>query len=213
MAPWQRFVYWYHDLFRIAQTTMHDKWVKRLRILAFLAASSIATQGVLHSVLGYVGLGNLLRRSGSVDELVQRTSLETGALAGALGSEDNARKLIDALDRSNALLASLEGVSAKLGRTLDKTDARVFGTGGEMDQTQQAVEQLNATLADARASLKKADAVLAEAQKIGANTAAATEDLAALRAQIEESVRKVGGLIDEVNRKWPFKRDTELKLP
>ena len=63
MAPWQRFVYWYHDLFRIAQTTMHDKWVKRLRILAFLAAASLAAQVVLHRVLGYVGLGNLLPSS------------------------------------------------------------------------------------------------------------------------------------------------------
>ena len=136
-----------------------------------------------------------------------------GALGGLLGGDENAQKVIDALERSNALLASLDGVSVKLGRTLDKADARVFGSGGVMDQTQQAIEQLNATLADARASLKKADAVLAEAQKVGANTAAATEDLAALRAEVEASVRKVGSLIDEVNRKWPFKRDTELKLP
>ena len=63
MAPGQRLVYWYHDLFRIAQTTMHDKWVKRLRLLAFLAASSIATQVVLHTALGYVGLGDLLPSS------------------------------------------------------------------------------------------------------------------------------------------------------
>src|SRR5512146_103813 len=136
-----------------------------------------------------------------------------GALGGLLGGDENAQKVIDALERSNALLASLDGVSVKLGRTLDKADARVFGSGGVMDQTQQAIGQLNATLADARASLKKADAVLAEAQKVGANTAAATEDLAALRAEVEVSVRKVGSLIDEVNRKWPFKRDTEIKLP
>jgi len=136
-----------------------------------------------------------------------------GALGGLLGGDDNAKKVIDALEHSNALLASLDGVSVKLGRTLDKADARVFGSGGVMDQTQQAIGQLNATLADARASLKKADAVLAEAQKVGANTAAATEDLAALRAEVEASVRKVGGLIDEVNRKWPFKRDTEIRLP
>jgi phospholipid/cholesterol/gamma-HCH transport system substrate-binding protein len=82
-----------------------------------------------------------------------------------------------------------------------------------MDQTQQAVVQLNAVLSDARSSLKKADAVLVEAQKVGANTAAATEDLAALRAEVEASVRKISSLIDEVNRKWPFKRDTEIKLP
>ncbi len=63
MALARRMVDWYHDLFRVAQTTMHDRWVKRLRLLAFLAASSIATQVVLHSALGYVGLGNLLPSS------------------------------------------------------------------------------------------------------------------------------------------------------
>ena len=136
-----------------------------------------------------------------------------GALGGLLGGDENAKKVIDALERSNALLASLGGVSDKLGRTLDKTDARVFGAGGVMDQTQHAVVELNAVLGDARTSLKKADAVLAEAQKVGANTAAATEDLAALRAEVEASVRKIGSLIDEINRKWPFKRDTEIKLP
>ena len=136
-----------------------------------------------------------------------------GALGGLLGSDEDAKKVIDAIDRSNALLASLGGVSAKLGRTLDKADQRVFGKGGVMDGTEQAIAQLNATLGDARESLKKADAVLAEAQKIGANTAAATEDLTALRAEIDANVRKLGSLIDEVNRKWPFKRDTDIKLP
>ena len=63
MALSQRLVTWYHDLFRIDQTTMHDRWVKRFRLVAFLAASSIATQVVLHGVLGYVGLGNLLPSS------------------------------------------------------------------------------------------------------------------------------------------------------
>lgn len=63
MTPWQRFVHWYHDLFRIAQTTMHDPWVKRLRLVAFLAATSLATQIVLHSALASVGLGNLLPSS------------------------------------------------------------------------------------------------------------------------------------------------------
>ncbi len=63
MASGQRIVSWYHGLFHIAQATMHDRWVKWLRLIAFLAASSIATQIVLHNVLGFVGLGNLLPSS------------------------------------------------------------------------------------------------------------------------------------------------------
>jgi phospholipid/cholesterol/gamma-HCH transport system substrate-binding protein len=48
---------------------------------------------------------------------------------------------------------------------------------------------------------------------VGANAREATTDLGALRAEVEASLRKVEGLVNEVNRKWPFARDTELKLP
>src|SRR5512136_413191 len=63
MAFGQRLVSSYHGLFHIAQATMHDRWVKWLRLIAFLAASSIATQIVLRNVLGIVGLGNLIPSS------------------------------------------------------------------------------------------------------------------------------------------------------
>ncbi len=58
-----KLVSWYHGLFHVAQATMHDRWVKWLRLIAFLAASSIATQLVLHNVLGVVGLGSLFPSS------------------------------------------------------------------------------------------------------------------------------------------------------
>jgi phospholipid/cholesterol/gamma-HCH transport system substrate-binding protein len=45
------------------------------------------------------------------------------------------------------------------------------------------------------------------------NTRAATVDLGALRTEVEASLRKVEQLVNEVNRKWPFARDTEVKLP
>jgi phospholipid/cholesterol/gamma-HCH transport system substrate-binding protein len=150
---------------------------------------------------------------GNVNTVTERMAGRSGVLAAALGSEDNAKKVFAALDRTNALLDSVSGVSAKLGQTLDKTDQRLFGAGGVMDESQKAVVQINAILNDARESLKKADAVLADVQKIGANASAATDGLGALRSEVDASLRKVNSLIDEVNRKWPFKRDTELKLP
>jgi phospholipid/cholesterol/gamma-HCH transport system substrate-binding protein len=48
---------------------------------------------------------------------------------------------------------------------------------------------------------------------VSANAKTATNDLAGLRAEVDASLRKIGALIDEVNRKWPFERDTELRLP
>ncbi|MFH1044465.1 MAG: MlaD family protein [Pseudomonadota bacterium] len=196
-------------------------------------------------------LENLERMSGTdsslnaslanVQTVTERMKGRYGALAGVLGGEDNARKVISALDRANALLASLGEVSSRFERTLAKTDERVFGaagvmdethqaiaqlsavlldarervfgSAGVMDETQKAIAQLSAVLLDARESLKKVDAVLAEAQAVGANTRAATTDLNALRAEVEASLRKIAHLVDEINRKWPFARDTQLKLP
>ena len=44
------------------------------------------------------------------------------------------------------------------------------------------------------------------------NVRGATKDLDALRGEVDATMKKVEQLVDEVNRKWPFKRDTELKL-
>ena len=122
-----------------------------------------------------------------------------GFLTVALGSEDKAKKIIAMLDQINGLLL--------------KTDQRIYGANGVMDSTQTSVAQLTGLLTDARSSLLKIDGVLAEAQIVATNARVASTDLGALRAEVELSLRKVGQLVDEINRKWPFARDVEIKLP
>ena len=141
-----------------------------------------------------------------VQDVTGRLKGPQGALGLRLGNEADARKLIATLDRTNALLARLDGLAAK-------ADTQVFGDQGVMPETRATVVQLNGLLADARASLKKVDAVLQEAQTIAVNTREGTADLAALRAEAESSLRKVEHLVNQINRKWPFARDTEIKLP
>lgn len=131
--------------------------------------------------------------------VTERLSGRYGVLTATLGSEEQAKKIIATLDHTQALLK--------------KADQRVFGANGVMDETQAAVVQLTAMLKDVRASLQKVDAVLVEAQTVGANARVASADLGQLRAEVELSLRKVGQLVDEVNRKWPFARDTQIKLP
>lgn len=129
-----------------------------------------------------------------------RMSGRYGVLGGALGGDEEAKKLMEALDRVNVILA--------------KADQRVFGQAGVMDDAQTAVRQLDVVLKDASATLKKVDAVLVEAQAVGANTREATEDLSALRGDVDASLRKVNRLVEEINRKRPFARtNPEIKLP
>lgn len=122
-----------------------------------------------------------------------------GLLGGALGSDAEARKLLQTLEHIDALIL--------------KADKRVFGKAGVMDDTQAAIRQLNVVLKDASESLKKVDAVLVEAQAVAGNAKTATKDLGALRSEVDASLRKVTRMIDEINRKWPFASETELKLP
>ncbi len=171
-------------------------------------------RGVIENVDRMTAPGASLQASlDNVRMVSERMAGKYGVLGGMLGGEDNARKVIASIDRANALLASLNGVALKMDTVLAKTDQRVLGPGGVLDETQKAVTQANAILGEVRESLKKVDVILANAQAASGNVKAATTDLGALRAEVEASLRKVAALIDEINRKWPFERDTKIKLP
>lgn len=142
----------------------------------------------------------------NVQSLTDRLNGPGGALGVLLGGDAQTGKLLATLDRTNALLTRLDGMAAK-------ADTQVFGEHGVMPEARATIVQLNAMLGEARNSLKKVDAVLVEAQAVGANAREATTDLGPLRAEVESNLRKVESLVDEINRKWPFARDTELKLP
>lgn len=145
-----------------------------------------------------------------------------GALGVLVGNEADAKQLGEALARSNALIARADALAARLDGLVANADRQVFGQGaapGEgsvVGDVRASVSQLNGLLQQARGSLQKLDAVLVEAQGVASNTRAATTDLGTLRADVESSLRKIDGLIDEVNRKWPFARDPrgpEIRLP
>ncbi len=129
----------------------------------------------------------------NVRTLTERLNAPGGALGVLMGSEAEARKIATTLDRTNQLLARIDGMAAK-------ADRQVFGTAGEaglVTDVRATVVQLNGLLADTRQSLAKVDAVLAEAQAIGANAREATTDLGALRADVESNLRKVESLVNE----------------
>jgi phospholipid/cholesterol/gamma-HCH transport system substrate-binding protein len=169
---------------------------------------------VLENIDQMTSSGSSLQQSlANVRGVTERMAGKHGVLGAALGGDESAQKVKESIDRANALLASLNGVALRMDTVLAKTDQRVLSAGGVIDETQKAVAQVNQILGDVRASLKRVDGILAEAEAIAANTKTATADLGTLRAEVEASLRKVGALIEEINRKWPFERDTRIKLP
>ena len=123
---------------------------------------------------------------------VERLTAEDAALSVTL---DNLRQFTAALNGRHGALGALLGNEKDVGRVIA------------------ALEQSRQLLTDARASLQKVDAALVDVKAITGNTRAATEDLDALRSEVDLNLRKVSGLIDDLNRKWPFARERKLELP
>jgi phospholipid/cholesterol/gamma-HCH transport system substrate-binding protein len=158
----------------------------------------------------------LAKSLANVQSVTNQLKGPQGALGVLLGNEGDAKKLLATIASANGLLARADALTARLDALVANADRQVFGTGpgqgGLVTDARATVQQLNGLLTDARGSLQRVDAVLVQAQAIASDAREATVDLGALRAEVESSLRKVDGLVNEINRKWPFARDAEIKL-
>lgn len=141
-----------------------------------------------------------------VRKLAERMQGQGGALSVVLGSDEEAKKVSQMLERTHSLLGRMD-------RMVARADRQVFDANGVMPQVRATVEQLNGLLADTRKSMTKVDAVLADMQVVGSNAKEASTDLVALRAEIESNLMRVESVLNDLQRKWPFSRQPELKLP
>lgn len=136
-----------------------------------------------------------------------------GALGLLMGNASDRDRLLSGMDEARALVVRLEALASQTESLVGHADQRLFGEDGLMTDTQASVRELQGLLADARQSLQKVDAVLVEALGIAENTRSATVDLDALRADVESSLRQVEQLVNDIQRRWPFAREAEVRLP
>ncbi len=151
------------------------------------------------------GDGPLAASLANIQVLTEKLNGPRGAAGLLLGNEADAKKLSEAVARTNALLARLDGIAAR-------ADAQVLGPDGLLRESRATIQQLNTMLLEARGTLRKVDGLLEQAQGIAGDVKGATGDLGALRREVDATVRKLEQMVDEVNRRWPFARDNELKL-
>jgi phospholipid/cholesterol/gamma-HCH transport system substrate-binding protein len=160
-----------------------------------------------------VNVENLTRKESDVNATLANLKTVTGRMTGEygmlesiLGSPEQARAVTDSLDKTRALMIKLDGLAGKM-------DQWLFAQDGVADSTRESLAQIRLMLNDAQSSLKKADALMTNAVAISADVKAGTQDIAALRAEIDDAVRKANALVNEINKMWPFARDPEVKLP
>jgi phospholipid/cholesterol/gamma-HCH transport system substrate-binding protein len=166
-----------------------------------------ATKDVLDNLNEITAANSELNRSmANLQVFTEKLQSKQGALHAIFGNEQDARKLVAAVDRANAAMGRVD-------RFVANADTRVFGRNGLADDTQASMRQLQTLLTDARGSLQRVDAVLKEAQGIAGNVKTATDDLGSLRGDVEANLRKVEDLINDINRKWPFAKERKIEVP
>jgi phospholipid/cholesterol/gamma-HCH transport system substrate-binding protein len=166
-----------------------------------------AARDVLDNLNEFTGQNSELQRTvANLQAFSLKLQGRQGALHAVFGNEQDARKLVQAIENANAVMARVERFTAN-------ADRKVFGASGLADDAQASVRQFNALLTDARATMRRVDAVLAEAQAVGANLRTGTADLGALRGEVEANLRKIEDMINDLNRKFPFAKERRIELP
>lgn len=157
--------------------------------------------------------GEIVGTLANVQTMTGRMTGEYGVLEGVLGSPEKARAVTETLDKTRSLMARLDGLALKMDGMAGKADQWLFARDGVADSAQASLKQIGVLLDDARSSLQKADALMANAVAISADVKEGTQDIAALRAEIDDAVWRANALVNEINKMWPFARDPEVKLP
>lgn len=157
--------------------------------------------------------GEIAGALANVQTMTGRMTGEYGVLEGVLGSPEKARAVTETLDKTRSLMARLDGLALKMDDMAGKADQWLFAKDGVADSAQASLRQIGVLLDDARTSLQKADALMANAVAISADVKEGTQDIVALRAEIDDAVRRANALVNEINKMWPFARDPEVKLP
>jgi phospholipid/cholesterol/gamma-HCH transport system substrate-binding protein len=166
------------------------------------------------------GTSALSKSMANVQVSTERLKGPRGVLSMVFGNDEDAAKVVATLERTNTLLARLDGVAlradnltARADGMVAKADTQLLGKEGVVADIKTSLQQVNSLLTDTRASMQRVDAILKDGQAISSNAKEASSDLGALRADVESNLRKVESLINDINRKWPFAKDTEVKLP
>lgn len=184
----------------------------------------LRTSSVFTLERGVVGGAKLRAYSGILEDPpledgARRDVLIGDATSGIPELVATMHKLVGNLERLSSddapLNASLENVQRFTAALNGKTGALGALLGNEKNAAKliNTLEESRLLLTDARNSLQKLDAALVDVKAITGNVRDASGDLDHLRAEIDLNLRKISGLVDDLNRKWPFARDRELKLP
>ncbi len=112
----------------------------------------------------------------------------------------------DAIEKVQPLLETIERLSRKIDSMASKADEQVFGKEGTLPQ-------INAILKDVAGKLEKLNVTVDNLNTISKETAEGTQDLGALRADIDSAVKTIDDVTKQIDSILSRKKEPEIKVP
>lgn len=214
----------------------------RLRAFSGILEDPPLEDGAIRTVLRGDASADVPRIAGAARALLENLAAQTDRQSALAATLQNLQAATDRLAGPSGALGLLAGNArtlAQVNRALEQTsqllassnqlmtnaNQQVFGQGQTLakpadGQAPGTVQQINLALAEAqkllqeaRNSLNQMNLVLAEAQAVAQNTRLATEDLTLLRQDVESNLKTVEEMMQSLQQRWPFSRDSQLQLP
>lgn len=171
-----------------------------------LASTRVVLDNLGQLTSGQSDLAQSLAHLNQLGATLGQTTARDGLLRTLLGNGEEAEQVRQTLTGINHLVG-------RLNRMAGHADEQVFGAGGLVRDAQASTQELQALLSDTRQSLEKINRVLDDAKTISGNLSETSTDLNVLRMEVQSSLRKVDGLLGQINSRWPFGQTPEITLP
>jgi phospholipid/cholesterol/gamma-HCH transport system substrate-binding protein len=113
----------------------------------------------------------------------------------------------------NRILNNVRDVTKQAGMILKKVDIIAAKTDEGIYGQDGLLPSVRTILVDLTVKLKKLDPAFDHVTKISANAADSTRDLKLLRQDLDETVNAINGLVQDIDKLIPMKKEREIKLP
>lgn len=138
--------------------------------------------------------------------VTSRFSKKESILEMAVGDPESIRAIHATLRKLGDISARADAILAKAETLTGKTGEQIYGPDGVLPLVRDI-------LRDLLAKLMKLDTALDNINRVSGEAADSTQNLKALRNEIDAVIIAIGDLVAEVDRKIPFKTKPEIKLP
>lgn len=135
----------------------------------------------------------------NIEKITANLAKKDSIIEMVVGDAESARSIRESIKRTQDILAKVDAILAK-------TDDQVYGSDG-------ALLLIRKILKDFILKLEKINITVDNINKMSSDAADSTKDLKLLRAEIDSTVNAIGNLVNEIDKKIPFKKEPEIKLP